>query len=394
MATPLERATVLPPAWGARVDGNRKWADDSTYKPHLHIVHFNGGAIAAAVPPYSQESEMRLLRLDEGWHMSPSRPQGPMRAIAYNDAIGQTGTHYMGRGPHNNGGQYGHWNHESRAVLFIVGLGQIPSPDARRKFGRIWLEDPMDGTVLGHRDTGQTECPGDWIEAWIRRQGWITDLGVWAQGDRDPVISSIKVRLYRLGYRPFPSFGPKFTAGTRRQVRRFQDKHGIAADGVAGPQTLRALGGLLGEVFPDDHSEEPTGPKAEAIHLWPPEVERWRPLVAKHFRPEDVDLALGVIRCESWGDPNAVSRKEWEGEPPPGYNPADDSTRASGLFQHVPAWWDSRSHAAGYGGASIFDPEANVATAAWLVYDGWDKPGAPHWHHWPKCWPWAQTQLN
>jgi len=393
MATPLERATVLPPAWGARVDGNRRWADDNTYKPHLWILHYGGGANPAGIAPYSQQSEMRVLRAWEGWHMSSSRPQGQMRAIAYNDLIGQTGTHYMGRGPHNNGGQYGHWNNDSRAVAFILGGTQIPSPEARRTFGRVWLEDPMDGTILGHRDTGQTECPGDWIETWIKRQGWIADLGVWSQGQSDPVVSSVKVRLWRLGKRPWPSFGPVFTAGLRTQVQGFQEKYGIQPDGVVGPQTFKALGGLLGEEFPGDHADEPTDTPEPS--RWGAATERWRPLVARYFLPGDVEKALGLIRCESVGDPNAVSHKEWTVKPAGWTAETADEWKAKGLFQHLPRYWPERAAAAGFPGASIFDPEANIAAAAWLVYK---TPGG--WGHWSGAWAgvdgcleWAEKQL-
>ncbi len=92
-------------------------------------------------------------------------------------------------------------------------------------------------------------------------------------------------------------------------------------------------------------------------------VEQWRPLVAAYFRPGDVDRALRIMRCESGGDPNIMHDFS---------NPAS----ASGLFQHLGKYWDRRSAAAGYGGVSIFDPTANVATAAWLR----DQRGG--WSHW------------
>lgn len=91
-------------------------------------------------------------------------------------------------------------------------------------------------------------------------------------------------------------------------------------------------------------------------------VERWRPLVEKHFPEGMVAKALRVIYCESRGNPDAVN----------------DSSGASGLFQHLPRFWPQRSQAAGFAGASIFDPEANIATAAFLATrDGW--------RHWPNC---------
>ncbi|MGA7271066.1 MAG: transglycosylase SLT domain-containing protein [Acidimicrobiia bacterium] len=84
---------------------------------------------------------------------------------------------------------------------------------------------------------------------------------------------------------------------------------------------------------------------------FPPSVERWRPLVSTYFPADRVEAALAVIRCESYGDPNA-------------YNPYSG---ASGLFQFLPSTWATVSPRAGFTGASPFDPEANIATAAWLT---------------------------
>ena len=73
--------------------------------------------------------------------------------------------------------------------------------------------------------------------------------------------------------------------------------------------------------------------------------------MAAYFSPSMVDQALSIIQCESLGDPNA-------------YNPYSG---ASGLFQFLPGTWAVTSVKAGFGGASVFDPEANVASAAWLT---------------------------
>lgn len=95
-----------------------------------------------------------------------------------------------------------------------------------------------------------------------------------------------------------------------------------------------------------------------SAYLSEPDV---RTLVAEFFRPEDVNKAVRVAFCESSFNPAAV-------------NPA---TGASGLFQHLPEHWAERSDAAGWTGSSIFDARANVAVAAWLLYDF---PGG--WTHW------------
>lgn len=83
---------------------------------------------------------------------------------------------------------------------------------------------------------------------------------------------------------------------------------------------------------------------------FPPNVERWRSLVAANFPANRVEEALAIIQCESMGNPSAR-------------NP---QSGASGLFQHLPKYWQGRSAAAGLRGANIMDPTANVKVAAWL----------------------------
>jgi hypothetical protein len=86
-----------------------------------------------------------------------------------------------------------------------------------------------------------------------------------------------------------------------------------------------------------------------------------RSLVERFFRPADVSRAIRIAWCESSFNPQNV-------------NPV---TGAGGLFQHAPDTWVARSTAAGYAGADILDPEANVAVAAWMLYE---LPGG--WSHW------------
>lgn len=82
-----------------------------------------------------------------------------------------------------------------------------------------------------------------------------------------------------------------------------------------------------------------------------PAVERWRPIVVVYFPTEWVEAALRIMQCESLGDPAA-------------YNPYSG---ASGLFQFLPGTWAVIAPKAGFEGSSPFDPEANIATAAWLA---------------------------
>jgi len=106
-------------------------------------------------------------------------------------------------------------------------------------------------------------------------------------------------------------------------------------------------------------------PKPRASAPLPPASVR--SLVEAYFAPQDVELAMVVAFCESRYDANATNR----------------SSGAAGLFQHLPKFWADRTARAGWAGADIYDPQANVALAAWLVYSngGWK-----HWNASRGCW--------
>ncbi len=100
-------------------------------------------------------------------------------------------------------------------------------------------------------------------------------------------------------------------------------------------------------------------------------VEGWRELVEQYFPPDLVGQALEVMRCESSGNPDAT-------------NP---TSGAAGLFQFLDTTWAWASVRAGFGNTSRYDPEPNVASAAWLVNYSLsinDPRGA--WAHW-ECQP-------
>jgi peptidoglycan hydrolase CwlO-like protein len=98
---------------------------------------------------------------------------------------------------------------------------------------------------------------------------------------------------------------------------------------------------------------------------FPPAVERWRSLVQAYFPSSRVDEALAVLQCESLGDADA-------------YNPYSG---ASGLYQFLPSTWASASPNAGFSGASAFDAEANIGTAAWLA-NRYQELGKGFWSPW------------
>ena len=117
---------------------------------------------------------------------------------------------------------------------------------------------------------------------------------------------------------------------------------------------------------PTTEAPPATEPPVETVYV-PPGTEPWVGLVEASFAAGDVGQALMVISCESGGNPSATNA----------------SSGAAGLFQHLPKYWAERSAAAGWEGADIYDPAANIAVAAWLVYEG---GGWSHWGPSAGCW--------
>lgn len=91
-------------------------------------------------------------------------------------------------------------------------------------------------------------------------------------------------------------------------------------------------------------------------HGWLSEMQV-RSLVSKYFAPEDVNRAIRVAWCESRFNPDSN----------------DPQTGGTGLFHHLPQFWSQRAEATGFSGAEPTDPEANVAAAAYAIYNegGW-----------------------
>lgn len=91
-------------------------------------------------------------------------------------------------------------------------------------------------------------------------------------------------------------------------------------------------------------------------HGWLSEMQM-RTLISKYFTDEDVNRAIRVAWCESRFNPTSTNHE----------------TGGAGLFHHLPEFWPQRAEAAGFAGAEATDAEANVAAAAYAVYEegGW-----------------------
>ena len=114
----------------------------------------------------------------------------------------------------------------------------------------------------------------------------------------------------------------------------------------------------------------PTTVAASTVPPTPPTLEE---LVANYFEPGDQAWALRVAFCES----SATGRETYSAA-------INRSSGSAGWFQHLPKFWDERSVAAGFAGADLLDPEANVGVAAWLLYS--TPGGKQHWYPSESCW--------
>ena len=126
------------------------------------------------------------------------------------------------------------------------------------------------------------------------------------------------------------------------------------------PAVVMAIEDLVPTVVP---TPEPTPTVILVDSPYGENVERWRSDVrgalAEYGLSDEEDRFMRVMWCESRGDPDAVNAE----------------SGASGLMQHIPRYWDERARAAGFQGASPFDPIANIYASVWLLDTG-------GWNHW------------
>jgi len=151
------------------------------------------------------------------------------------------------------------------------------------------------------------------------------------------------------------------------EIVQLQILLGLASvDGIYGPVTRRAhidhLGGPLAAltVFYPDFAQPVAANNTTLGEL-----------ITRFFQPADRAWAQQVAFCES-----SAQTHDTESE-------SVSSALAIGWFQHLAKYWEERSVKAGVPGANPFDTEANVAVAAWLLYEG---GGVRHWNPSRTCW--------
>lgn len=277
MTTPTTKPAPGPPwslapaAWGSRVPYDQ-WADRWTPKDKI-IAHYGGGATSAGEPGATLATiEARVLTY-EAWHMSPDRPDGQMRGLAYGWWIGQDGTVGRARGWNVSGAQWSSddlddddlpENAEAVAVLFVLGGDQRPTGAAIAAFERLraYLETTMGRPLrlYGHREVDPivhpTLCPGEPLMTYVREHRdpyqppneahpvrWPRLLKA---GDQAPAVVVLRGLLYALGYGGRAALkSPEFDLPLANRVERFQTEHDLTVDGIVGPATRASIAAAI-----------------------------------------------------------------------------------------------------------------------------------------------------
>lgn len=167
---------VSPQAWGAVIDYDSPQFSVGVWKPDKWVVHY-GGATA-----YQDRDEKAVLRSWERYHTQTKR----WRGIAYNYAIGMSGTVYRLRGEKQAAATSGDQdkdgipeNHEARAVVFIMGGNTFePTAEAKQAFRDLYQTLGGNFPVIVHSDSTATQCPGPKLTAWVRSGGYKPSQGV------------------------------------------------------------------------------------------------------------------------------------------------------------------------------------------------------------------------
>jgi hypothetical protein len=124
------------------------------------VLHYTGGS------HYGRTGGAFPREIDS-WHKSRG-----WFGVGYNYLIDQRGAVFEGRGLQYIGSHAEGHNVESWGILIGVGGDQEPSDAAKRSALELiaWLREKRGRAipVVGHRDVGSTDCPGEPIYDWIR----------------------------------------------------------------------------------------------------------------------------------------------------------------------------------------------------------------------------------
>ncbi len=224
---------VSPSSWGAAVDYDTKsW---TPWNPDKWVLHWGGGTYSTA-----GKTEESVL---QGWESFHINGQGWL-GIAYNWAIGNSGTLYRLRGDNRSGATSGDYesdgipeNHEAAAVVVLVNTPDQVSEAAFETFRSMFARVPELDLVIGHKDVkGATSCPGPQISEFISTQSYKegTSEMALAKGAKGKAVGHYQEALLAWNSAALPVYGADedFGGETETWVKEFQDAWDLAITGV------------------------------------------------------------------------------------------------------------------------------------------------------------------
>lgn len=163
---------------GTSPEDNSEWANKSKRK--LFIVHYLGDGS-------TETSELSRLRSAQNYH----RNNLGYSDIAYNDAVGQSGTVYEGRGIDALGGHTKGHPHDY-AIVALLYDDEEPSEAMKAaildRYAQVNAHEGKTLKLTHHRGVlgkSYTSCPGPHLEAWIDAGAPLTTTTT------DPIIGDV-----------------------------------------------------------------------------------------------------------------------------------------------------------------------------------------------------------
>ena len=270
---------LSPEDWGAQKNYDA-WKDRWYPKDGIATHHGGNGHYPAAQQPYTVGKEIAQLQNWERYHLSKG-----WRGLAYNWAVGMTGTVYRVRGWNISGAHLGDIDgdhisnsREIPAVLWITsGTHYEPSDEMIAAFERLraYMEGQTNPLYLwGHKEiqlASPTSCPGVLNMQYVALNRHSSQLPI-PPIEQDDIITSLPTleRMFpedRLPYQDvrrvqsllaiegFIDYGPTnfddeakpdglFGYSTEQAVKEFQTFVGLPATGIVDEDTWAALLGL------------------------------------------------------------------------------------------------------------------------------------------------------
>lgn len=189
--------------------------------------------------------QVHLWHLGNGWV-----------GIGYHFFVDKSGRIYRGRPEDTVGAHAGNHNGDSIGICFEGSFDREVMNDAQREAGAALVaylkEKYRISQVQRHSDVNATGCPGDNFpfneiasgEAPVPSPNDATlTLPLLQQGSKRSAVRAAQSLLNGFGFNAGKVDG-LFGSATARAVKRFQNGHGLAADGIIGRDTWHQLLGV------------------------------------------------------------------------------------------------------------------------------------------------------